>query len=65
MPSFTNPYEEERKPSPGEKEVVAGSYLVGVFRILGIRMPYKKDVDAVSRTGELVRRWFRGAFRST
>ncbi len=51
MPDFENPYLEPRKPSPGEKEVATGSLLVELFRLLGIRMIYQKDVDAVQRVG--------------
>ena len=65
MSEIPNPYLEPRKPSPGEKEVATGSLLVELFRLLGIRMVYQKDVDAVQRVGELVKRWWRNiTFRS-
>jgi len=62
MPNPFDPYAEKRKQSPGEAEVVAGSYLVDLFRVLGVRMPYNRDVASVQRVGELLKRRWRGFF---
>lgn len=59
MPDIENPFLDPPKKSPGEKEVEAGGYLVMIFRLLHIRMIYRKDVEAVQRTGELIKRWWR------
>ena len=54
-----NLYKEDRKPSPGEREVRTGSTLVQIFRLFGVAMPLPGDVEAVRRTGELLRRRLR------
>ena len=53
---FPNPFREEREPSKGEQEVVAGEYLLTLFRFLRIPIPRKADVAAIKRTGALLQR---------
>lgn len=55
-----NPYKEDRKKSPGEKEVERADLLLVAFRWLGVPMPAgKKDDEAVQRAGVLLMRWIR------
>lgn len=54
-----NPYEEKRKPSPGEEEVVVGGYLLDLFRRFKIDVPSEEDKRAVERVGGLLKRWWR------
>ena len=53
---FPNPYREKREQSQGEKEVLAGEYLLILFRFLRITMPFQSDVQAVKRVGVLLQR---------
>ena len=62
MPGFENPYKKTVKKAPGMAEVEAGNTLVQIFRFLGVRMPYTKDVRAVERVGALLRRRWRTLF---
>lgn len=59
MPAFENPFQRPIKKPPAQAEAEAGNYLVTVFRLAGVAMPYKRDVQAVARAGELLRRRWR------
>lgn len=61
---YPEKYKYEPKPAPGNAEIIAGNYLVMIFRALRVSMPLEGDVRAVERTGELMRRWWKNTFRT-